>query len=195
MGRRFEVRPWTAHYGLLSLPSEIKIGDGHDEFGFSVYPFANLFPLIEGADFTRLVTDIKENSLREPIMTTCDGRIIDGRDRYRAYVAASIAPRTGILDIDDAGLLSWILRDTTLPGWSPTSSNTACGSRSQPLAMAALLMVAIAFLRVSLRPSHPEPKSSSLTTPGSCRGFSTATCIADTSRPHSALQSPQTWPV
>jgi len=108
LGRRFEVRPWTAHYGLLSLPSEIKIGDRHDEMRFSVHPFANLFPLIEGADFTRLVTDIKENSLRESI-TTRDGRIIDCRNRYRACVAASIVPRTGILDIDDGELLAWIL--------------------------------------------------------------------------------------
>ena len=101
--------PWTAHYGLLSLPSEIKIGGSGKCLGIPLHPFADIFPLMEGNDFDGLVTDIKKNGPREPIMTTCDGRIVDGRNRYRACVAASIEPRTEILDINGSGLLAWVL--------------------------------------------------------------------------------------
>lgn len=52
---------------------------------------ASMFPLMEGEDFDALVTDIKVNGLREPIMTL-DGKILDGRNRYRACEKAGVAP-------------------------------------------------------------------------------------------------------
>lgn len=56
------------------------------------HPLAELFPLIEGAEFDELVSSIKENGQLEPI-TTLDGAILDGRNRYRACKAAGIEPR------------------------------------------------------------------------------------------------------
>ncbi len=53
---------------------------------------ANLFPLIEGQEFDELVRDIRENGLQQPIWTY-QGKIIDGRNRYRACVAAGVEPR------------------------------------------------------------------------------------------------------
>jgi len=95
---------------VVETAPEITIGgSGGKCLGLPFHPFADIFPLMDGNDFARLVADIKTHGLREPIMTTRDGRIVDGRNRYRAFVAASIAPRTEILDIDDAGLLSWVL--------------------------------------------------------------------------------------
>lgn len=51
------------------------------------HPLANLFPLIEGAEFEQLVADIKANGVREPVITY-EGKILDGRNRFKAANAA-----------------------------------------------------------------------------------------------------------
>jgi ParB-like chromosome segregation protein Spo0J len=55
------------------------------------HPIANLFPLMQGQEFDALVLDIKTNGLREAI-TLLDDKILDGRNRYRACVAAGVEP-------------------------------------------------------------------------------------------------------
>lgn len=58
------------------------------------HPYADLLPLIEGAEFEELVADVKANDIRERI-DVWDGAILDGRNRYRAALAA------GLIDDDD----------------------------------------------------------------------------------------------
>jgi N6-adenosine-specific RNA methylase IME4 len=55
------------------------------------HPLADIFPLIEGDDFDELVQDIRKRGLRERI-ELLDGRILDGRNRYLACVAAGLIP-------------------------------------------------------------------------------------------------------
>lgn len=47
------------------------------------HPLANLFPLIEGDEFTEFCEDIRKNGVRDPI-ELFEGKILDGRNRYRA---------------------------------------------------------------------------------------------------------------
>ena len=56
-----------------------------------VHPYADLFPLIEGTDFTLLCDDIKENGLQNPIVLLGD-EILDGRNRYLACMEVDVQP-------------------------------------------------------------------------------------------------------
>jgi hypothetical protein len=47
------------------------------------HPLANIFPLIEGEEFRKLVDDISKNGLKQRIVLF-EGKILDGRNRYLA---------------------------------------------------------------------------------------------------------------
>ena len=56
---------------------------------YEFHPFANVFPLLDGDDLGTLTEDIRENGQREPVILY-DGKILDGRNRYRACVELGI---------------------------------------------------------------------------------------------------------
>lgn len=56
------------------------------------HPIANIFPLMEGDDFEALVSDISQNGLTDPIVML-DGKILDGRNRWRACQRLGVAHR------------------------------------------------------------------------------------------------------
>ena len=56
------------------------------------HPLANWFPLIEGEEFSRrVVEDIRTRGLMNPIILY-QGKIIDGRNRYRAAAGSLAMP-------------------------------------------------------------------------------------------------------
>lgn len=59
---------------------------------FPVHPAANLFPMLNGEDYTQLRDDIEKNGLLEPIWL-CDGQLLDGRNRFRACEELGIEPK------------------------------------------------------------------------------------------------------
>lgn len=56
---------------------------------YEFHPLANIFPLIEGQAFTDLVADVKAHGVRDPVWLH-EGKILDGRNRYRASIEAGV---------------------------------------------------------------------------------------------------------
>lgn len=57
------------------------------------HPIAAIFPLLDQADLEVLAQDIRSQGLLEPIWVW-EGKILDGRNRYRACKIAGVEPRT-----------------------------------------------------------------------------------------------------
>jgi hypothetical protein len=66
---------------------------GANAMSFEFHDLANLFPLMEGADFDSLVADIRESGQRE-LIVLFEEKILDGRNRYRACMAVGVEPKT-----------------------------------------------------------------------------------------------------
>lgn len=87
-------------------------GDDVPGIGAVLYhPLANLFPLIGGREFSDLVDDIRANGQREAIVLDRElpaGRILDGRNRYKACIFAGVEPRFEALP-DGADPLAYVI--------------------------------------------------------------------------------------
>ena len=57
------------------------------------HPISEIFPAMEGAEFDALVEDIKAHGLLHPLVMY-QGKILDGRNRWRACEALGIKPKT-----------------------------------------------------------------------------------------------------
>jgi N6-adenosine-specific RNA methylase IME4 len=64
------------------------------------HPLADIFPLLEGTELDELVADIREHGLHEPVVIY-ESRILDGRNRYRACMAAGVEPTFTAYQGDD----------------------------------------------------------------------------------------------
>jgi DNA modification methylase/ParB-like chromosome segregation protein Spo0J len=58
-----------------------------------IHPFANIFPDMSEREFSALRDDIKDHGQREPILTY-QGKIVDGRHRFKACRELGIEPTT-----------------------------------------------------------------------------------------------------
>lgn len=64
---------------------------------YEYHEAANIFPMMSADEFAALVEDIRANGQRQPIYLH-DGKIIDGRNRYRACQQLGIEPDTRVWD-------------------------------------------------------------------------------------------------
>jgi hypothetical protein len=125
-----------------------------DELEF--HPLANLFPLLDGAEFDDLVADVKANGQIEPI-TILDGKILDGRNRYRACVAAGITPR--LAEHSGGDPLAFGSKNLRLPRTSA----------SRPRCSANVTRLSCASLNRRCRNSQLPPAKACAGVPAQCR--------------------------
>ena len=67
---------------------------------YEFHPIANIFPMMEGKELDRLKADILTRKLQEPI-TIYEGKVLDGRNRYKACKELGLPPTTKMYDGDD----------------------------------------------------------------------------------------------
>jgi hypothetical protein len=72
------------------------------------HPLADLFPLMMGNEFGEFVADIKANGLREKI-TLYEGKILEGRNRYRACREADVKVETDDFEGDEACARAFVI--------------------------------------------------------------------------------------
>jgi ParB-like chromosome segregation protein Spo0J len=73
------------------------------------HPVADIFPMMSELEFAGLVVDIRDRDLQEPVWLHQDGRIIDGRNRYRACLEADREPRFRTYDGPDSELVPFVV--------------------------------------------------------------------------------------
>lgn len=77
-------------------------GDGVSAQITGVHPYADKFPMLPDQELDELAESIKANGLRNPIVLTPDGLILDGRNRFAACERAGITdPTTTVYEGDD----------------------------------------------------------------------------------------------
>jgi len=70
------------------------------------HPLAELLPLIDGSEYAELVASIKTHGkILEPV-TLYEGKILDGRNRYRACLEAGVEPTT--VEFDGADPVAFV---------------------------------------------------------------------------------------
>jgi len=74
-----------------------------------VHPVASLFPEMSTAEYQALKDDIRERGLMEPIWLAKDGRIIDGRHRYKACRELKIEPTCVRNKYDDDATIAGVV--------------------------------------------------------------------------------------
>lgn len=73
------------------------------------HPYADLWPLLPDTELKQLADDIRIHGLREPVWLHPDGRIVDGRNRYRACLLAEVTPTTRVYQGTEAELLPFLV--------------------------------------------------------------------------------------
>ena len=76
----------------------------YDNLAF--HPLAETFPLISTDELSELASDIRKNGMLEPI-TLFDGKILDGRNRYRAAKLAGVKLTEANFRVLPKGVEAW----------------------------------------------------------------------------------------
>jgi len=76
--------------------------------GLEIHPLADIFPYMSGEEWNLFLTDVQTNGLQKPI-TMHEGKIVDGRNRYKAVQELGIEGRFEEWIDPGCGLKAWIV--------------------------------------------------------------------------------------
>ena len=92
-----------------------------------IHPYADQFPMLPQAELEELAQSIRDSGLRQPIVVTVDGLILDGRNRFQACRMAGVEPETVVYE--GADLAEYVL-DANI-----TRRNMTTGQRAMATAL------------------------------------------------------------
>ena len=92
-----------------------------------VHPYADKFPMLPQAELEELAQSIRDSGLRQPIVVTVDGLILDGRNRFQACRMAGVEPESVVYE--GADLAEYVL-DSNI-----TRRNMSTGQRAMATAL------------------------------------------------------------
>ncbi len=112
------------------------------DFAYEDHPIANLFPLITDHGLEAMTEDIREHGLRVPIVLAPDEsddgkrKVCDGRNRYRACIAAGVTPRFEDWDgkgslIDFVVSLNKVRRHLNKSQWAVVGADIAAAKSTE----------------------------------------------------------------
>ena len=87
-----------------------------------VHPYADKFPMLPQTELEELAQSIRDNGLRQPIVVTVDGLILDGRNRFQACRMAGVEPENVVCEGND--LAEYVL-DANITRRNMTTSQRA----------------------------------------------------------------------
>lgn len=134
-----------------------------------IHPAAELFPMLPRDELRALADDIKANGLREPVVMF-QGKLLDGRNRWRACQLAGVKPKTR----------QW-------SGDSPTAFVISTNVRRRHLTQGQLAAVAVEALPMFEAEAKERQRKHGGTAPGRKNtGGKVATSVRGKSRDHAA---------
>lgn len=95
-----------------------------------IHEYAKLFPMMDDVSFKELVTSIREDGLEHPIVLH-EGKILDGRNRFRACEELQIGPR--YIEYDGNNPLGYVLRSNLCRRHLSTSQRSMIAGRLSTL--------------------------------------------------------------
>lgn len=98
---------------------------------YEFHPWANTFPMLDEDELRELADDIARHGLRHPILLA-DGKIADGRNRYRACQIAGVEPRFAQWD-GNGSLLDAIVSDNLKRRHLDAAQRAMVAARLKPI--------------------------------------------------------------
>lgn len=132
------------------------------EKGLEFHRFADLLPMMSGREFEDLKKSIQSTGLQEPILLY-EGKVLDGRNRYRACLALGLKPEFSDLEIaDDQAAIDYVISHNLQRRNLTASQKAVVALRAYPEIKDAVRKERIQKIRDAIAAKRIEGKTANL---------------------------------